>query len=148
MHLEIKIRPGSIEEVVQISPQIPELIDPYDATVYQTRLSGGHLILVATIDGRAVGFKVGYDRYRDGKSFYSWMGGVVPDYRNRQVAVRLLESMEDWCKKTGYCYLQFKTLNRHKSMIHFGVKNGFEITGFKENKVDSSKSKIYFKKEL
>mgnify|MGYP001803332228 CR=1 FL=1 len=50
--MEYKIRQGSINEVVEISRQIPEFINPYSEEIYEARLSGvPHLILVAEVEG-------------------------------------------------------------------------------------------------
>ena len=124
------IRTGTIEEVVAISKAIPEFIDPPGSEVYEKRiLEVPHLILVAEEDEKLVGFKVGYER--DG-SFYSWMGGVLPDYRRLGIAQKLADTQEKWAKSQGYTTILFKTRNHHKGMLIFALKNGFNIVGFKE----------------
>lgn len=84
--MAIEIRTGSIAEAVAVSMKIPEFSNPHEAAEYQKRLSGKqHLTLIAYDGSKAIGFKVGYDKEKDG-SFYSWMGGIVPAYRERQIA--------------------------------------------------------------
>jgi predicted GNAT superfamily acetyltransferase len=125
--MPIEIRAGSIEEVVQLSRQIPEFINPHPATEYYQRLSGKkHLILTACVDDRPIGFKVGYDKESDG-SFYSWMGGVSPAYRQQQVAKQLALTQEKWARENGFTSIRFKTRNRHKAMLVFALKNQFQI---------------------
>lgn len=145
--MKIDVRTGTIQEAVDLSLEIPEFEAPYTAKDYQARLQDTFIILVAEVAGVPIGFKVGYDRFKDGKTFYSWMGGVHPSYRNMGVARLLLQKMELWCRLKGYTCLQFKTLNKHKSMIHFAIDQGFEIVGFKSLK-PSSMSKIYFERKL
>ena len=124
------IREGSIDEVVTLSKQIPEFIDPHAAEEYHKRLDGvPHLILIATVENEIAGFKVGYER--DG-SFYSWMGGVLPRFRKMGIAQQLADFQENWVKKQGYTTITFKTRNHHKGMLIFAIKNGFQIVGFKE----------------
>ena len=84
------------------------------------------MILVAEIDEQVVGCKIGYDRDADG-SFYSWLGGVLASFRQQGVAKMLSDKQEDWAKNEGYDTVKFKTLNKHKAMLQFALKNGFDI---------------------
>jgi ribosomal protein S18 acetylase RimI-like enzyme len=81
------ISEGFINDCLEISRQILDFSDnQYDEVEYNKRFSNAnHLILIAKIEKRAVGFKVGYEKEQDG-SFYSWMGGIVPDFRKQKVA--------------------------------------------------------------
>lgn len=120
---------STIETIVQIAQQIPEFKDPYPASVYHHRLDGvPHLVLAAKIDGKFAGFKVGYQRE---DYFYSWMGGVVPEFRRKGVAKALADAQENWAKAKGYTTITFKTRNSNKGMLVFALQNGFDIIGFK-----------------
>ncbi len=141
------IRSGSISEVVAISQQVPELIDPYAEAVYRERLSDKpHLILVAELDGQLVGFKVGYEREADG-SLYSWMGGVLPAARRSGVARALAQAQENWAREAGYHSIRFKTLNRHKAMLAFALDEGFYLLRV-EPRVDPMESRIWLEKAI
>lgn len=121
----IAIRLGNIPEVVNLSRQIPEFIDPHSAPVYEERiLAVPHLILVADVDGEPAGFKVGYQR--DGY-FYSWMGAVLPAFRRLGIAQKLANYQEKWVKSEGYTTIRCKTRNHHKGMFIFALKNGFDV---------------------
>ncbi|EAY31958.1 GNAT family N-acetyltransferase [Microscilla marina] len=123
----LTIREGTVDEVVQLSKQIPEFVNPHQALEYQQRLSNvPHLILVACDATLPVGFKVGYQRASDG-TFYSWMGAVLPAYRHKEVATQLAHQQESWAKQQGYTHIRFKTRNRLKGMLIFALKNGFDI---------------------
>ncbi len=142
------VRPGSIEEVVAMQELIPEFEQPYSKAEYAHRLNASeHLILIAEVDGELAGFKVGYDRFLDGRVFYGWMGAVLPEFREKGIAKLLLKKMEVWCKLKGYQVLKFKTMNQHRNMLRFAVNNDFDIVGFEP---DSNRrlSKIYFEKKL
>lgn len=108
--------------------QIPEFGDNlYDENVFIERLSvANNLILVAKTTSQTVGFKVGYQRFNDG-SFYSWMGGVIPEFRELRIAKKLADAQEKWAKEHGYNAITFKTRNRLKPMLIFALKNGFDI---------------------
>ena len=88
------------------------------------------LALIAEVEGQPVGCKLGYEKYEDG-SFYSWLGGVHPDFRMKGVARKLSEKQEHWAKANGYQSIKFKTLNRHKAMIAFAILNGFDVYNVK-----------------
>lgn len=121
------VKPGSIAEAVAISRMLPEFNDPHEAEEYIKRLYGKkHLILIAYVHDQAIGFKVGYAKENDG-SFYSWMGGVLPAYRQQGIAKELADAQETWARENGFTKIRFKTRNRHKNMLLFAIKNGFKI---------------------
>ena len=121
--MKIAIEESNIEVAVACSEKIPEFRDPPGAGRYQERLTGvPHLILVAKVDGKLAGFKVGYER--DGY-FYSWMGGVLPAFRRFGVAKKLADVQEDWARQQGYDAITFKTRNQHKGMLIFALKKRF-----------------------
>lgn len=140
-----KIKKGTIETVVQLSRQIAEFTNPHDAGEYEKRLANTpHLILVAYDQNLPVGFKVGYER--EG-GFYSWMGGVLPEYRENGIAQKLADEQEAWAKQQGYPHVTFKTRNRHRSMLLFAIKNGFQIIGF-EKRQDIAENRLLLCKFL
>ena len=99
----------------------------YEMNEYEKRCGGiKHLSLIANIGNILVGFKIGYDRYKDG-SFYSWMGGVIPEFRRNGVAHHLANFQESWAMKYGYISIRLKTRKKHKSMIEFSLNRGFLI---------------------
>lgn len=141
------IREGNIEEVAALGAMIPEFIRPFSADDYKGRLEGQtHLILVAEIDLRPVGFKVGYARFQPG-TFYSWMGGVLPVYRRMGIADSLAEAQEAWARDRGFRKVVFKTRNRFSGMIQFGPSRGFAIVGV-FRKGDVLDYRILMEKEL
>lgn len=125
---KILIREGSITEAVALSMQVPEFKAPHQAEEYQKRLEGiPSLILVAESAGKIVGFKVGYAK--DEQLFYSWMGAVLPEFRQFGVAKALAIQQEEWARARGFTCIQFKTRNRLKAMLRFALGNGFDIIG-------------------
>lgn len=133
----IVIRKGSISEVVHLSKKVPEFFQPYSEKTYEERLSETqHLILIAEMDGKPAGFKVGYQRYSH-DIFYSWMGGVLNEYRRKGIATLLANEQEIWAKNQGHKKIIFKTRNRLTKMIHFGLNRGFMIVDLiKKDKVE------------
>ncbi len=145
--MEIEVRNGEINEAITISNQIPEFQDPYDREDYLLRLRGDFLILVALVNKEPAGFKVGYDKFNSDSVFYSWFGGVRPEFRNIGLGSALQVQFERWCLDMNYSRIRFKTLNKHRNMIVFGIKHGFSIYDFKRDQ-NSDLSKIYFEKVL
>ncbi len=142
---KMNIQQAPIEIAAQLSFHLPEFQNPYDAAAIARRVAGvPHLNLVAYIDGEPAGFKLGYER--DG-SFYSWLGGVLPQYRRLGVAQALADAQEQWALENGYDSITFKTRNRHKAMLVFALKNGFSITGFEERH-PMEESRIWLRKPL
>lgn len=139
------IRAGDIATVVTLSKQLPEFVNPHEAEEYERRLTGvSHLILVVYANEEPVGFKVGYER--DG-AFYSWMGGILPDFRRLGLAKALADEQERWAKQQGYKTITFKTRNSHKGMLIFALQNGFDIIGF-EPKSTIEQHRILLRKRL
>ena len=116
----INIKTGELETAVKLSTQIPEFESPYALNEYESRLDESALILTAENDEEPVGFKVGYDRFKDG-SFYSWMGGVLPEFRQNGIANALADYQENWAKENGFGSIKLKTRNKHKAMIQLSL---------------------------
>ncbi|MEL6675197.1 MAG: GNAT family N-acetyltransferase [Bacteroidota bacterium] len=141
------IRQASIAEIVALSQEIPEFDQPHGTEEYTRRLSGTpHLILVAEKENQLCGFKVGYQREKDG-SFYSWMGAIHPAYRRQGIALALAEAQEAWAKENGFQAIRFKTRNRLKAMQIFALSRGFDIVGF-EPRNPRTESRIILEKSL
>ena len=142
----IKIKIGRLEDAVDLAHQIPEFDNPYNIDEYKKRLLSDHLVLTAHIEYEIVGFKIGYDRFNDG-SFYSWMGGVLPENRNQSIAEMLADYQENWAKKNGYSSIRLKTRKKHEAMLSFSKKRGFVIT--KEiAKIPKEESRTWMEKQL
>ncbi len=125
--MDVKIDRGIIDEAIAIERLIPEFDKPYDTLEYELRLNDANpLILVAYIDGVSAGYKVGYDRYHDG-SFYSWVGGVLPQFRGLKLANALADEQETWATAQGYDRIVLKTRPTFENMIAFAQKRGFAL---------------------
>lgn len=139
------IRISDIATAVQVSQLIPEFWDAYEEAEYHKRLSHTpHLILVAFEENQPIGFKVGYERE---DYFYSWMGGILPEYRKQGVAKALAEYQENWAKEKGYTTIVFKTRNYLKGMLIFAMKNGFHIIDIEKHS-EIEQHRILLQKKL
>lgn len=145
--MAIHITTASIDAAAEFLSRIPEFKDSYPPEEYRKRLlQNQHLILLAyTEDGEACGCKVGYEL--SNTCFYSWMGGVMPQWRRHGVAELLAVAQEKWAQKQGYERIRFKTRNSCKAMLHFALSRGFNIVGV-EPKDQLIDYRIWLEKEL
>ena len=142
----IKIKIDRLEDAVDLAHQIPEFDNPYNIDEYKKRLLSDHLVITAHFENKIVGFKIGYDRFNDG-SFYSWMGGVLPENRNQSIAEILADYQENWAKINGYASIRLKTRKKHEAMLSFSKKRGFVITKEIE-KNPKKESRTWMEKQL
>lgn len=122
-----EIKETTLETALAVLEKLPEFdaLKPFDH--YREIMEGEkNLVLTAFEDGETIGCKIGYDRFHDG-SFYSWLGGVIPNYRKSGVAKTLADYQENWAMENGFTSIKFKTQNRHKAMLQFALRNGFSI---------------------
>lgn len=100
--------------------------------------------LVATLEGQVIGFKLGYEM--EPGVFYSWLGGVDPDYRKQGVAQQLMASQHAYCLEKGYKKVRTYGRNSKKAMLLLNIKSGFDIVGTFVD--DKGRHKIVFEKNL
>lgn len=144
----IQVRQGTVDELHQVMLKLPEFRNPYSLDILTGRLQKNSLILLAVDDqNEFVGFKCGYPSKLNPKNFYSWLGGVLPDFRRQGIALELLLTMENWCRDNHYKRLEFKTLNEHRGMLIFALRNGFEIVDVRTSEKDDRK-RIILQKNL
>lgn len=125
----MKIEIGTIHDVLNIHAQIPE----FDQKIIQEKitqrlLNTEHLLLIAKVDGEAVGYKLGYAL--SGHEFYSWLGGVLPEYRNQGIATALRQYQEQWASQIGYQSIHVKSMNCYPNMLHLLISSGYQIVGY------------------
>ena len=141
------IHEDKIDDAFMVSTNIPEFDDPYEILEFSKRLNSTvHLILTAYDDHNPIAFKIGYHRHSDG-SFYSWMGGVIPNYRRKGIANILADYQETWAKKKGYSSIKLQTREKHNAMLALAINRGFQIMRRNENKFNFT-TRIWMNKPL
>ena len=123
---EIEGIPGerTIEDVRRVYAAIFGRIDH---AKYERRMreSDRLLTVLALAEQRIVGFKIGY-RIAP-RTFYSWVGGVDPEFRGRGIAAELMRRQHEWCFRNGFERVRTKTMNRFKPMLILNLKSGFDV---------------------
>lgn len=144
--MDIEIKQGNIKAALDLESKLPEFPRCNTLSDYKSKLLGrASLILVASVGSVNVGFKVGYAE--SATEFYSWVGGVIPEYRNLGVAKKLLVAQETWAKSNGFSVLNVNTYNRFPNMICLLVANGYTIVDF-AGSANTERSKLSFSKKL
>jgi GNAT superfamily N-acetyltransferase len=116
-------------EIARIAPVIEKALGEWDPKWFYGDFNNHtkfHLGM-ASIEDQVIGFKLGYEQ--DPRQFYSWLGGVVPEYRGLGIASALMKCQHEWCVRQGYEVVQTKTLNRFQDMFILNLRQGFEVTG-------------------
>lgn len=139
------IREASVAEAHQVMLGIPEFDRPRSLQDLQARLPAGALILVAELDGHLTGFKIAYPLSDD--ELYSWLGGVLPAYRQSGLAQQLLAFQESCARERGFRALSVKSMNRYPAMLRLLIRNGYQIRAV-DQFGDAAHERISFIKQL
>lgn len=84
-----------------------------------------------------VAYKIGHQRKAG--HFYSWLGGVHPDWRGQGIAAGLMREQHAWCRAQGYARIRTHTSNRFRAMLILNLKHGFDIVGHMIDERDQPK---------
>lgn len=132
---------GILEGILDVHRVI---FDPTDGFIEKLQNKPQLLFSVAFKGSKVIGYKIGYELTTE--KFYSWLGGVHPDYRHLGVASMLMKIQHRYLKDSGYKTVQTKTLNKWRNMLILNIKCGFDITGTYTDR--HGKLKIVLEKEL
>lgn len=106
-----------------------------------------HMLVVAFVDNKVVGYKLGYPSETEPGAFYSWLGGVDPEFRGLGLAEDLMAIQHKWIREQGYKKVLTKTMNQFPAMLTLNIKSGFQIIKA-ENDPKDNRFKIYLEKIL
>ncbi len=119
--------------------ELPLIVDLFNAVFrpsrerafFERRLQGrlNPLILLAQMDGRPVGFAIGYENKP--RTFYSWLIGVLPDFRRSGIASQLMEAMAAWAREHDYHTIRFECFNTQRPMLHLAISQNYDIVGLR-----------------
>jgi GNAT superfamily N-acetyltransferase len=119
--------------------ELPLIVDLFNAVFrparerafFERRLQGrlNPLILLAQVDGRPVGFAIGYENKP--RTFYCWLIGVLPDFRRAGIASQLMEAMAAWAREHEYHVIRFECFNSQRPMLHVAISQDYDIVGLR-----------------
>lgn len=105
-----------------------ETVAPY---VMQSVDHTGGVIIGAELDGQLVGFCFGFVGWREeGRIFWSYMTGVLPEYRGKDIGFRLKHAQRRWALDHGYSVIgwTFDPLQRGNANFNFRRLGGIANT--------------------
>ena len=134
-----------LEKIQTLSNSVFESNDSVEGLQIKLAAHQDVLVQVAFDDNdELVGFKIGYAEKKE--RFYSWLGCVNEEHRNKGIAKHFLEHQHRWCRERGYKTVRTKTKNCFKAMLILNLKMGFDIIGTYTD--SSGEPKLILEKKL
>jgi GNAT superfamily N-acetyltransferase len=130
VHFDCLDSSPSDELILELASLSASLFERTSDTHYFKRLSHKKsplLILARSADNTLIACKIGYEYSDD--VFYSWFGGVRPDYRKQGIAQSLMDIQHSWCKQHQFSIIRTKCQITNTIMYSLNVNNGFSIIG-------------------
>lgn len=147
MQLELSQRPFAPELVDRVcacaQAIFPSASSDRRELVWRLENMPDAVVHYADVDGLMVGFKIAYATRR--QRLYSWLGGVLPDYRRQGTGARLMEFQHRWAKEHGYLNVETGTIRNNVPMMMLNLRCGFEIIG---TYVRAGKTRVLMAKRL
>ena len=144
---KVFVKEDSIDVAVTLHATIPEFDKPADAAFFEERYKGKqHVIFVAYLDEKPIGYMISYDRFSDG-SIYCWMAGVNPEFRKLGALTKLMEKLESWCKENSIHTIHIKARNCRREMLSYLIKTGYLLTAVL-TKANIADNRILLQKEI
>lgn len=116
-----------LEDILQLEAKV--FPKPYSKEILEREMkSKSSLFGILVYDGdRPVAYKIGFEH--SVSIFYSWIGGVHPEYRRQSIARKLIRLQHEWCKKTGFEKVRTSSENEFREMLILNLREGFDIIG-------------------
>ena len=136
------------EEIPLVSNLYNQVYRPSrDAEFFRRRFLGRYntLMLVASLDDHPVGFFAGFE-LKPGV-FFSWLYGVLPDYRRNGIATQLMDAVQAWVSQHGYESIRFECQNQHRPMLHLAISQAYDVVGIRWDP-DRGHNLVIFEKVL
>ena len=129
--MEIKIFNELTDEVLNMLSDLENAIfeKPYsrDKIKREAAVKNNLLILIAFDGKKPCAYKAGFEI--SSRIFYSWIGGVLPEYRGQGIAKSLLEKQHELIPARGHKCVRTFTENKYRDMLILNLRNGFDIIG-------------------
>ncbi len=125
---EINLVGGS--ELGLITDLYNEVYKPrVDITFFENRFQNktNALSLIAEVGGRPVGFSCGYEFIPN--VWFSWLIGVMPDFRRSGIASQLAEAEQSWAFEHGYHTGRLEYISHYHLGLQFALSQEYNIIG-------------------
>jgi GNAT superfamily N-acetyltransferase len=119
----------------------------HDAEFFRRRFLGRYnaLLMLASLDERPVGFFLGFELKPS--VYFSWLFGVLPEFRRVGVATQLMDAMHGWVADHGYAAIRLECQNQHRPMLHMAIEQGYDVVGIRWDP-DRGHNLVIFEKAL
>jgi predicted GNAT superfamily acetyltransferase len=102
------------------------------------------LSVFCALDGEeVVGFKAGYAMTQT--KYYSWLGGVLPEYCHKGIASALMSQQHDWLASRNYHAIETAVNQDNYAMAQVNLRHGFEVCGVR---TEPHRVQILFSRQL
>ena len=78
-------------------------------------------------DNQMVAFKIGYAMHL--RHYYSWLGGVHPEWKRQGLASQLMTKQHDWLVMNGFESVETCIRSPNEAMEALNLASGFEEVG-------------------
>ena len=111
--------------------------DPYSRDTLKRKCDHKHnlLGLVGVVGDKPAAFKIGYEL--SPRCYYSWLGGVAPEYRGRGYALQLMNLQHQQAINMGYRTVRTHTHNKYRDMLLLNIRYGFDVVGVINDRADN-----------
>ena len=139
------VGPQDLPVIVDLYSQIYR--PPRDIEFFRRRFLGRYnaLHLIATLDERPVGFFLGFELKPS--VFFSWLYGVLPEFRRKAIASQLMDAAHDWARQHEYASIRMECHNQHRPVLHMGIALGYDIVGIRWDP-DRQQNLVIFERSL
>lgn len=141
----VAVGPGEVELITNL---YNEVFSPSeDEEFFRRRFLGRHnmCLFVAMLSEHHVGFATGYELRPT--TYYCWLCGVLPDARRMGVATQLMHAQQAFAVDNGYSFIRFECQNQHRPMLHFAIREGYDLVGIRWETA-SAANMVVFEKDL
>lgn len=136
------------DELALIAQMYSQVFKPArEVEFFKRRFKGRYnsVILVASIEGRPVGFLIGFELKPT--VFFVWLVGVLPDFRRQGIASQLFEAAQAWARENEYVAVRVECHNQHRSLLHLAIGHMYDIVGIRWDP-DRGENLVIFEKLL
>ena len=134
-----------LDDIVELDGKIFSKSFPKEKFINELSSKFNTTILMIYDKDKPVAFKIGFER--SNRLYYSWIGGVIPEYRGKGLAKKLMIHQHNLAKNLGYKVICTQSDNSFKDMLILNLKSGFEIKGAIQSTGDDHLT-IVFEKDL
>ncbi|MEK6675528.1 MAG: GNAT family N-acetyltransferase [Planctomycetota bacterium] len=141
----VAVGPGELGLITEIYNRV--FTPRKDEEFFRRRFQGRHNVsmLVALLDETPAGFNIGFELMPS--TYFSWICGVLPDYRRLGVATQLMHAQHALAVEHSYTLLRFECQNQHRPMLHAAITEGYDLVGIRWDTTTAC-NVVIFEKEL